>query len=106
MARLSLKPGLGAATYLPGFPGICQPRPPASLNGLLAGGLPCRAGWEDLNCLLSRGYECTRRREDRCYASVTAATSPLSPVALAAIKSHDSLRGGLRGVGLKMLMNI
>lgn len=61
-ASLPLKPGLGTAIHLRGFTHGARPRPQVSLNGPLAGVLPCRARWDEFNCLLSGGYSCTRRR--------------------------------------------
>lgn len=67
-ASLPLKPGLGTAIHLRGFTHGARPRPQVSLNGPLAGVLPCRARWDEFNCLLSGGYSCTRRRDEPCYA--------------------------------------
>ena len=56
VASLPLKPGLGTAIHLHGFTHGARPRPQVSLNGPLAGVLPCRARWDEFNCLLSGGY--------------------------------------------------
>lgn len=51
------------------------------------------------NCLLCRGYNRTLKGDEPCY-TVTAVILLFFPVPLSAIKSHDSLWGGLRGAQL------